>query len=74
MSSCSHRWAAGVAYKHEGRTLIAHHYAMPFGATGSVVAWHRVGDLLCKISRKLLYVALLRYVDDYFALERSVCL
>ena len=64
-----HRWAAGVAYKYLDRTLVALHYAMPFGASGSVVAWHRIGDLLCKIARKLLHIALLRYVDDYFGPE-----
>ena len=66
---CLHRWAAGVAYMHESRILIALHYAMPFGASGSVVAWHRIGDLICKIARRLLHIALLRYVDDYFGPE-----
>ena len=44
---------------------------MPFGATASVVAWHRVGDLLLEIARRLLHLPAFRYVDDYFAAERT---
>ena len=33
------------------------------------MAWHRIGDLLCEIPRKLLHVALLRYVDEYLGPE-----
>jgi len=66
------RWAAGVAYVHEGAPWIAFHYGMPFGATASVEAWHRVGDLLLQIARRLLHIPLYRYVDDFFCAERSV--
>ena len=66
----AHRWAAAVAFKCAGRAWVSHHYASPFGATSSVHSWERVGDLLCKMARRLLGLPLLRYVDDYFAPER----
>ena len=42
---------------------------MPFGAVGSVVAWDRVGELLEHLMRKLLHVAILRWVDDFYSPE-----
>ena len=66
----SHAWAAGVAYVVDGRPLVSFHHAMPFGATSSVFAWHRVGDLLCQVARKVLHLPVYRYVDDYFAFGR----
>lgn len=68
-----HRWAAGVAYILKGEIWLAFHNAMPFGAASSVYAWHRVGALLGAIARKLLFLPVSRYVDDYFAVERHVC-
>ena len=65
-----HRWAAGVAYLHNGIAYVAFHYAMPFGATSSVFNWHRVGDLILTIARRILHMPLSRYVDDYFGPER----
>ena len=53
-----------------GVTWISVHTAMPFGATASVYAWHRVGALICSIARKLLKMPIFRYVDDYFSAER----
>ena len=50
--------------------MVAFHYGMPFGATGSVFTWHRVGDLILYIARILLFMALSRYVDAYFGPER----
>ena len=68
----SHKWAAVVAYIHDGVPWVAQHHAMPFGATASVSAWHRVGGLLLELARRLLQLPIYRYVDDYFAAERSV--
>ena len=44
---------------------------MPFGAAASGLAWHKIGDLLCQLGRKLLGIPLFRYVDDYFAVDRQ---
>ena len=66
----THRWAASVAWKCRGQTWTATHIGMPFGATASGIAWHKVGDLLALIGRRLLGLPLLRYVDDYFAVDR----
>ena len=48
------------------------HNATPFGAVASVYAWERIGAVLCCIARRLLHMALFRYVDDFFAPERYV--
>ena len=47
------------------------HAACPFGATSSVHAWERVGALLCTLARRVLKLAVFRYVDDFFGLERE---
>ena len=60
----------GVAYLNGGSPQLAWHNAMPFGATSSVVAWHRIGELIATIARRLLHLPVLRYVDDYFAADR----
>ena len=65
-----HQWAAAIVYWHDNYFWMARHYGMPFGATASVVAWHRIGALLSEIARKLLHLPVFRYVDDYFAAER----
>ena len=49
---------------------VSTHYACPFGALAAVHAWERVGELLAVIARRVLHVAVYRYVDDYFAPER----
>ena len=49
----------------------ARHAAVPFGAVASVHAWERVGAALCFLARTLLRIPMLRYVDDFFAPERS---
>ena len=41
----------------------------PFGAIGSVHAWHRVGAALQTIMAKVFYLPYLRYVDDFFAAD-----
>ena len=49
----------------------AQHLAAPFGATGSVHGWERVGAAAAHIARVLIKLAALRYVDDYFGPGRS---
>ena len=46
------------------------HAACLFGAIGSVHAWERMGAGIAFIIRKMLRVAVFRYVDDLFAAER----
>lgn len=62
--------AAGTAYLHHGVPLVALHNGMPFGATASVVAWHRIGAFMATTAREVLHLPVYRYVDDYFAAER----
>ena len=66
-----HRWACGVGFRLLDQTYFAQHFACPFGAVASVHAWERVGAALTHIARKLLRIALSRYVDDMFAPERQ---
>lgn len=65
-----HRWATSVAWLFRNEPWMATHIGMPFGAAASGIAWHKIGDLLCEIGRKLLGIPLFRYVDDYFAVDR----
>ena len=53
-----------------GVPQVALHNGMPFGATASVVAWHRVAALINAIARKVLFLPTYVYVDDFFATER----
>ena len=69
-----HRWAAAVAWQYRGEAWISTHIGMPFGAAASGIAWHKVGHLLLMIGRILLGLPLLRYVDDYFAVDRCFAL
>ena len=66
----AHRWAAGVAFYHEGVVWVSWHNAAPFGAMSSVHSWERIGELICKIARRMLGLPVFRYVDDYFAPDR----
>ena len=54
------------------QVYVARHFGCPFGAVASVHAWERIGAAVCFLARKLLMLAVLRYVDDYFAPERCV--
>ena len=60
-----HRWAAVVAFLHEGVPHLSGHYATLFGATASVHAWERIGALLPAIAIKVLRLPVFRYVDDF---------
>ena len=44
---------------------------MPFGCVGSVHAWDRIGAFIAAVAAQLLHVPLLRYVDDYFTIDRA---
>ena len=54
------------------KVMMSMHNACMFGAIASVHAWERVGAALCFIARRFLRIAVCRYVDDFFAPERSV--
>ena len=45
--------------------------SQPSRAVASVHNWERIGALICAILRRVLYAALLRYVDDMFGAERQ---
>ena len=60
-----------VSMVKQGEPWMAKHIGMPFGAAASGIAWHKVGRLLQRIACKLLGIPMLRYVDDYFAVDRS---
>jgi len=66
----THVWAAGVAYLVDNVAWCSFHHGMPFGATSSVWAWHRIGAMLAHLAVKLLHIPVLRYVDDYFSADR----
>ena len=63
------KWAAWVAFLHEGRPVASCHHALMFGALGSVHGWDRIGAMIRHIARTHLGLALGRYVDDFFAVE-----
>ena len=46
----AHRWAAHVAFTHEGQVWTSGHLSMPFGAASSVYAWDRVGAAIVRIA------------------------
>jgi hypothetical protein len=63
------KWSAWITFLHEGVPMAAGHLALMFGGLGSVHGWDRIGDLLRHLGRRLLFLALGRYVDDYFAAD-----
>ena len=67
----AHIWASGVMYLVDNVAWCSFHHGMPFGATSSVWAWHRIGAMLAHLARKLLHIPVLRYVDDYFSADRK---
>ena len=69
-SQPDHAWAAGVMYRYQGQVMFSRHFSSHFGASSSVYNWERVGRFFCALARKLLHIAMLEYVDDYFAAER----
>jgi hypothetical protein len=68
-----HRWACWIAFKAQGKIWAAQHYACPFGAIGSVYAWESIASALSHLARRLLRLAVLHFVDDFFAAEAHEC-
>ena len=62
---------AWVAFRHKGSVLMCQHYALAFGMIGSVFGWDAIGALLCILLRRLLFLPLLRWVDDFYAVVRQ---
>ena len=52
------------------QVYVSQHLACPFGAAASVHAWERAGAAIAHLAAYFLHIAILRYVDDYFAPER----
>ena len=47
--------AAVICFIVAGQWMQSEHWAMPFGAIGSVVAWYRIGQMIAYIATKLLH-------------------
>ena len=72
--AAEHRCYSGVAYKLHGVVHLSMHMAAPFGAVSSVYSWERVGHAISTIARRVLKLGCLRYVDDFFGIDREACL
>ena len=59
-----------MVYIHEGKQWITFHYAMPFGAVGSVWAFHRVANVVMAFVRRKGRAPILKYVDDWFTASK----
>jgi len=68
-----HRRFLFFVFLAQGVAHVAGHLAMPFGAVASVHAWERVGALISHLVRRLLFIPMLRFVDDLFGAERAAC-
>ena len=66
---CDQQWAAASVFIYEGQAWASVHRALLFGATGSVHGWDRVGSALRSIARRLVFLPVCRYTDDYFSVE-----
>ena len=66
-----HRVVAWVTYRLRGRVMAAQHITLPFGGLACVHGWERAGAFLAAAARKLLRLPVLRYVDDFFSVERK---
>jgi hypothetical protein len=64
------RWACGIAFESDGKTVTSQHITAPFGSVASVHAWERIGAALAHLARHLIKLPVLRYVDDFFGPER----
>ena len=66
-----HRQFAWSVFKlKDGSVVAVQHKCCPFGAISSVHNWDRIGSFLCTAACRLLHLPILRFVDDYFSLER----
>ena len=66
-----HRDFGWVAFKHHDAIYASQHYCLPFGSMPSVHHWDRVGSLLRALARRVLFLPVLRFVDDFYAACRS---
>ena len=60
-----------IVYSYKGELYVSTHLAMPFGAVGSVWAFHRIANLVLAFVRQHCKCPLLKYVDDFFTASRS---
>ena len=54
---------------YQGVTWRAQHLTCPFGAIGSVTAWHRVSSFLKKVMTQCTRSIIARYVDDFVGVD-----
>ena len=66
----AHRAFAWITFLVGTCVYVSQHFAAPFGATSSVHSWERIGAMLTALGRRLIFVPVLRYVDDFFCPER----
>ena len=66
-----HRDFAWIAFKHNGVKYISQHFCLPFGSMPAVHHWDRVGAILRAIARRKLFLPVLRFVDDFYAVGRA---
>ena len=64
------RWAAAVAFMVGDVVFISQHFACAFGSLASVHNWERVGAMIVCFARRLLWIPVMRYVDDMFSADR----
>jgi hypothetical protein len=64
-----HRAFAYATFRMGGKVICAPHFALPFGFSASVDGWDRTGGMLRSILAHVLWIGILRYVDDYFGAD-----
>ena len=65
-----HHSLAFVVWLLDGLIWASGHKGMPFGTTSAVYAFHRLGEFLSWVCRKLARAPVGRYVDDFFGVAR----
>jgi hypothetical protein len=65
------RYLLWVVIECDGVQWASQHLCAPFGATASVHAWHVIGALIQHLAISILFLPVLRYVDDFYAAERQ---
>ena len=59
----AHRWTTAITFQCNGETYVSTHYALPFGGTASVHGWHRIGDMIAVIGRRIVKVQVRQRMD-----------
>lgn len=67
-----HHDLAVSVWRDEAGAYFIRHHALPFGATGSVAGWWRMGEFLTHTLRCALKVPVGRFVDDMFGTARMI--